>query len=50
MSHCGGSNNKLFNRVSHNVVTRDVDLHLFIIPLLTNFFLIPVDSLLENYR
>ena len=50
IAHCGGSNNKLLNRVSHNAVTWDVDLHLFIIPLLTHFFLIPVDSLLENYR
>ena len=32
------SNNKLFNRVSHNVVTWDVYLHLFIIPLLTHIF------------
>ena len=32
------SNNKLFNRVSHNVVTWDLYLHLFIIPLLTHFF------------
>ena len=44
------SNNKLFNRVSHNVVIWDAYLHLFITPLLTHFFLIPVDSLLENYR
>ena len=42
------SNNKLFNRLSHDVVTSDVYLHLFIIPLLTHFSLIPVDSLLEN--
>ena len=42
------SNNKLFNRLSHNVW--DVYLHLFIIPLLTHFFLIPVDSSLGNYR
>ena len=44
------SNNKLFNRVSHNVVIWDAYLHLFITPLLTHFFLIPVDSLLENYK
>ena len=41
------SNNKLFNRVSHNVVTWDVYLRLFINPSLTHFCLIPVDSLLE---
>ena len=44
------STNKLFNRLSHDVVTWDIYLHLFIIPLLTHFYLIPVDSLLENYR
>ena len=35
------SNNKLFNRVSHNVVTWNVYLHLFIIPILTHFFSSP---------
>ena len=41
------SNNKLFNRVSHNVVTWDVYLHLFIIPLLTHFFSSPWIPCLE---
>ena len=35
------SNNKLFNRVSHDVVTWNVYLYLSIIPLLTHFFSSP---------